>query len=103
MHSFVVVRHGSVVAEGWWHPYSAERVHLLYSLSKSFTSTAAAFAAAEGLLALDDTIIKHFPEFASEITDPRSRAMRIRDVAAMSSGHERETRAEAIARDSKEP
>ncbi|HKH55393.1 MAG TPA: serine hydrolase, partial [Propionibacteriaceae bacterium] len=33
MHSVMVVRHGHVVAEGWWAPYSAERPHLLYSLS----------------------------------------------------------------------
>ena len=44
MHSLMVVRYGQVVAEGWWAPYSAERPQLLYSLSKSFTSTAAAFA-----------------------------------------------------------
>src|SRR5215813_3940964 len=74
LHSLMLVRRGHVVAEGWWRPYSAERVHLLYSLSKSFTSTAAAFAAAEGLLDLDDSIVKHFPEFESDITDPRSRA-----------------------------
>jgi len=46
MHSLMVVRHGRVVAEGWWAPYSAGRPQLLYSLSKSFTSTAAAFAQA---------------------------------------------------------
>ena len=57
MHSLMVVRHGQVVAEGWWAPYSAERPQLLYSLSKSFTSTAAAFAQAEGLLDLDDEIV----------------------------------------------
>src|SRR6266550_5856515 len=91
MHSLMVVRHGHVVAEGWWSPYSADRPQLLYSLSKSFTSTAAAFAAAEGLLDLDDTIISHFPEFEAEITDPGSRSMRIRHVAAMASGHEQET------------
>src|SRR5215471_8681099 len=90
MHSFMLVRHGHVVAEGWWRPYSADRVHLLYSLSKSFTSTAVAFAKAEGTLDLDDTIIKHFPEFDSDITDARSRAMRVRHVAAMASGHNQE-------------
>src|SRR3954454_19179366 len=37
-HSIIVVRHGHVVAEGWWAPYSAGRPHLLYSLTKSFTS-----------------------------------------------------------------
>lgn len=103
MHSFMLLRHGHVVAEGWWRPYSAERVHLLYSLSKSFTSTAAAFARAEGLLDLDDTIIKHFPEFESDITDANSREMRVRHVASMASGHERETHAEAIELDPKEP
>jgi hypothetical protein len=41
MHSLMLVRHGHVVVEGWWAPYRADRAHLLYSLSKSFTSTAA--------------------------------------------------------------
>src|SRR5689334_2425749 len=40
LHSFMLVRHGRVVAEGWWTPYAAETPHALYSLSKSFTSTA---------------------------------------------------------------
>src|SRR6266702_4297850 len=103
MHSLMVVRHGQVVAEGWWAPYSAERPQLLYSLSKSFTSTAAAFAAAEGLLDLDDTVISHFPEFDADITDPGSRAMRIRHIAAMASGHEQETWGAAVAMDAREP
>jgi CubicO group peptidase (beta-lactamase class C family) len=103
MHSLMVVRHGHVVAEGWWAPYSAERPQLLYSLSKSFTSTAAAFAQAEGLLGLDDTVVSHFGEFDADITDPRSRSIRIRHVAAMASGHTREMLGEAIERDPAEP
>src|SRR5690242_20726554 len=99
MHSLMVVRHGHVIAEGWWAPYSAGRPHLLYSLSKSFTSTAAAFALAEGLLDLDDTVISHFGEFAADITDPRSRSMKVRHVAAMASGHSAETLSDAAARD----
>src|ERR1700739_2925650 len=71
MHSLMVLRHGRVVAEGWWTPDSAGRPQLLYSLSKSFTATAAAFAEAEGLLDLDDPVVSHFPEFAADITDPR--------------------------------
>src|SRR5690348_1454223 len=103
MHSLMVVRHGRVVAEGWWAPYSAGRPQLLYSLSKSFTSTAAAFAQAEGLLGLDDTVVSHFPEFAADITDPRSRSVRVRHVAAMASGHTREMLGEAVMRDPQEP
>jgi CubicO group peptidase (beta-lactamase class C family) len=95
MHSIMLVRHGHVVAEGWWRPYSADRPHRLYSLSKSFTSTAAAFAAAEGLLDLDDSVVSHFPEFEADITDPGSRSMRIRQIAAMASGHDQQTLGQA--------
>lgn len=91
MHSMMLLRHGHVVAEGWWAPYSPERTHLLYSLSKSFTSTALGLAVAEGLVGLDDTVLSHFPELDGEITDPRSRRMRVRHVAAMASGHTAET------------
>ena len=55
-HSIMVVRHGRVIAEGWWAPYSADRPHLLYSLTKSFTSVAVGFAVADGLLRLDDRV-----------------------------------------------
>src|ERR1700751_770126 len=103
MHSLMVVRHGQGVAEGWWGPYSAGRPQLIYSLSKSFTSTAAAFARGEGLLDLDDTVISHFSEFAADITDPRSRSMKIRHVASMASGHPQETLDEALKRDPQEP
>src|SRR6185503_18867198 len=43
MNSFMLIRHGQVVAEGWWTPYDRETPHVLYSLSKSFTSTAVGF------------------------------------------------------------
>jgi CubicO group peptidase (beta-lactamase class C family) len=48
MNSFILVRHGYVVAEGWWSPYDANTPHILYSLSKSFTSTAVGLAISEG-------------------------------------------------------
>src|ERR1700723_3977234 len=62
MHSLMVVRHGHVVAEGWWAPYSADRPHLLYSLTKSFTSIAVGLAIADGLLSLDDRVAEVLPD-----------------------------------------
>ncbi|MEU3339121.1 serine hydrolase domain-containing protein [Streptomyces sp. NPDC002144] len=90
-HSLMILRHGRLVASGWWAPYTPGRPHLLYSLSKSFTATAAGIAAGEGLLSFDDPVISYFPEFEADITDPRSRAMLVRHVASMASGHEDET------------
>src|SRR5919107_2370980 len=75
LHSLMVVRHGHVVAEGWWAPHTPERTRLLYSLSKSFTSTALGLALEEGRFSLDDTVVSHFPELDGEITDPRSRSI----------------------------
>ncbi|MHB1599408.1 MAG: serine hydrolase domain-containing protein [Acidimicrobiales bacterium] len=102
-HSLMILRHGSVVASGWWSPYTPERPHLAYSLSKSFTSTAAGCAVADGLLRLDDPVIAYFPELDAEVTDPRSRAMLVRHVAAMSSGHVTDTWQQAMAADPEHP
>ena len=103
LHSLMVVRHGHVVAEGWWAPHTPERTRLLYSLSKSFTSTALGLALEEGRFGLDDTVVSHFPEFAEDITDPRSRSITLRHVASMASGHDRDMLQEALTRDPQEP
>ncbi|MFF5372250.1 serine hydrolase domain-containing protein [Streptomyces sp. NPDC013187] len=102
-HSLMIMRHGQLVAAGWWAPYTPERRHLLYSLSKSFTATAAALAEAEGLLDFDAPVTSYFPEFEADITDPRSRAVLVRHVASMASGHRRDTVDEAFGRDVSEP
>ncbi|PYQ49311.1 MAG: serine hydrolase [Acidobacteria bacterium] len=90
MHSFMLVRHGHVVAEGWWTPYDARTPHVLYSLSKSFTSTAVGLAIAEGKLSLDDEVLKMFPDDAPAEPSANLRAMRVRDLLRMSAGHQAE-------------
>ena len=64
MHSVMVVRHGQVIAEGWWAPYAPDVRHTMYSLTKSFTSTAVGLAVSEGLLSIDDPVLKFFPDEA---------------------------------------
>jgi len=88
VHSFMLVRHGKVVAEGWWAPYRAEDLHIMYSVSKSFASTAVGFAAQEGLLSLNDTILSRFPELAPEKPADRMKEMRVRDLLRMVTGHD---------------
>jgi CubicO group peptidase (beta-lactamase class C family) len=90
MNSFMLVRHGHVVAEGWWTPYDAETPHVLFSLSKSFTSTAVGLAIAEGKLSLDDEVLKFFPDEAPAQPSANLRAMRVRDLLRMSTGHQTE-------------
>lgn len=90
MHSFMLVRNGKVVAEGWWSPYGAELRHSMFSLSKSFTSTAIGLAVAEGKLSIDDEVIKFFPELLPAEQSANLKAMRVRDLLTMSTGHHHE-------------
>ena len=90
MNSFMLLRHGTVVAEGWWAPYDAKSPHMLFSLSKSFTSTAVGLAIADGKLSLDDEVLKFFPEDAPSEPSTNLKAMRIRDLLCMSTGHQTE-------------
>jgi CubicO group peptidase (beta-lactamase class C family) len=92
LHSFMLVRHGHVVAEGWWTPYDAGARHELYSLSKSFTSTAVGLAIGEGKLSLDDPVLKFFPDDAPAEPSANLKAMRVRDLLCMSTGHQTEPR-----------
>ncbi|MDF1576127.1 MAG: serine hydrolase [Bacteroidales bacterium] len=87
IHSFMLRRHGQVVASGWWGPYNPESPHLLWSLSKSFTSTAIGMAQDEGLLSIDDLVISFFPEEVPEEASANLKAMRIRDLLRMNTGH----------------
>jgi CubicO group peptidase (beta-lactamase class C family) len=86
LHSFVLVRHGHVVAEGWWSPYAGGEPHELYSLSKSFTSTAVGLAVSDGKLSLDDPVLKFFPEEAPANPGKNLGAMRVRDLLRMCTG-----------------
>jgi CubicO group peptidase (beta-lactamase class C family) len=95
LHSFMMVRHGHVVAEGWWSPYSPESRHELYSLSKSFTSTAVGLAIAEGKMTVDDSVLAAFPEDTPENTSTNLKAMRVRDLLRMSAGHQGEVKLSA--------
>lgn len=91
LHSVMLVRHGSVIAEGWWEPYTPDGLHLLYSLSKSFTSTAIGLAVGEGLLTVDDLVTSFFPEVDVEALDPKVAGMRVRHILSMASGHHEDT------------
>ncbi len=91
LHSLMVVRHGRVAAEGWWAPYTPERVHLLYSLSKSFTSSAVGFCVAEGRFALDDPVVDLLPDHTPADVDPAVASLTVHHLLSMSTGHRDDT------------
>ncbi len=91
LHSVMLMRHGKVVAEGWWYPWRAETPHMLYSLSKSFTSTAIGLAINEGRLSVDDTVLSFFPDDAPKRVSENLAAMKVHHLLSMSTGHDLDT------------
>jgi hypothetical protein len=90
-HSFMLLRHGNVVAEGWWKPFDASYKHTLYSLSKSFTSTAIGLLVKDGKIKVDDPVISFFQdELPAEVSD-NLRQMKVKHLLTMNTGHGEDT------------
>ena len=90
LHSFMILRHGLVLAEGWWKPEAPDKPHVLNSVSKSFNCTAVGLAIAEGKLHLEDPVLKFFPADAPVDPSDHLKAMTVRDLLTMTCGHDTE-------------
>jgi hypothetical protein len=87
LHSLMLLRHGHVIAEGWWKPYAPELPHMLFSLSKSFTSSAIGLLIDAGTIRLDDAVISFFPNDLPLKISPKLQAMKVKHLLCMASGH----------------
>ncbi|HTE11093.1 MAG TPA: serine hydrolase, partial [Chitinophagaceae bacterium] len=90
-HSFMLLRHGNVIAEGWWKPFEPAFKHTLYSLSKSFTSTAIGLLVKEGKLNIEDKVISFFPDEIPSTPDENLKQMKIKHLLTMNTGHGTDT------------
>jgi hypothetical protein len=102
-HGLIIQRHGHRIVEGYWAPHTADRSRLVYSVSKTFTGTALGVQLGEGRLTLDDLVSDHLPELFDDATPEATRRMRIRHIASMATGHDRETLLEAFTLDPTDP
>jgi CubicO group peptidase (beta-lactamase class C family) len=92
IHSFMLLRHGKVVAEGWWQPYGPTYKHIMYSASKTFTATGVGLAISENKLKLTDKVISFFPASVPDTLSQYMKDMTVRDLLTMSTGQEAEPR-----------
>ena len=91
LHSLMILRHGHVIAEGWWEPYHREGIQLLYSLSKSFTASAIGILSAEGRLDLEARVTSFFPDKLPATVSPHLASMSVRHLLTMATGHADDT------------
>ncbi len=81
--SFMLLKGGKVVAEGYYPPYTNETPHVEFSLSKSMAATALGFAVEDGKISLDDSICKFFPEYEKLLYN---RKITVRHLVTMTAG-----------------
>lgn len=86
-HSFMLLRHGYVVTEAFWAPYRPSAPQMMYSMSKSFTSTAIGFAVSERRLSVEDTVISFFPDKLPVEISENLKELRVKHLLSMSVGH----------------
>ncbi len=100
-HSLMVLKHGQVIAEGWWKPYAADLKHMLFSLSKSFTSSAIGVLVDAGKVSLEDAVISFFPEDLPLEISANLRDMKVRHLLSMATGHDDDPTNSSSIRESK--
>lgn len=90
MHGLVILRHGKIIAEGWWSPYRKELLHTMYSCSKSFTATAIGFAVSENKVRLQDKVISFFPNDLPDTVSANLSELTVQNLLTMSMGQDPE-------------
>lgn len=94
LHCLLIVRHGSLVVEEYFNDWRAGRLHMLQSVSKSFTSALVGIAISRGEFeGVDEKVLDFFPDVTDIANmDERKAAIRLKDLLTMRSGtdyHER--------------
>ncbi|NLC43919.1 MAG: serine hydrolase [Clostridiales bacterium] len=87
LHSMLMMRRGHVIAEGYYEPFTEDRMHRMYSVSKTFASTAIGLLVDEGRISLDDHVCDYFQDKLPENPHPYILDMRIRDLLKMATPH----------------
>lgn len=85
-HSVMVIKNGMLAADIHFAPHTAKTPHVCYSVSKPFTSVAAGFAVAEGLLDWNSRLIDVLHDKAPENPDPWLSQVTLHHLLCMSSG-----------------
>jgi CubicO group peptidase (beta-lactamase class C family) len=87
LHSVLMMRRGKVIAEGYYSPFTQNTMHRMYSVSKTFASTAIGLLADEGRISLDDRVSGYFKDKLPGNPHPYILEMSIRDLLKMATPH----------------
>ena len=88
---YMLYRHGKLAAKSVASPYRMTDKRHVFSVSKTWTSTAIGLAVDEGLLTVEDPVISFFPELLPEVVSDNLAAMKVKHLLSMNTGHQNDT------------
>jgi CubicO group peptidase (beta-lactamase class C family) len=88
LHSIMILRHGKVIAEQWLGDNTANKPHILNSVSKTYTATAIGFLVAEKKIKVTDKVISFFPDKLPDTVSDYLRKLTIKNLLTMAVGHD---------------
>lgn len=87
VHAVVLYKNGEKIIDAAAPPYSSRYSRQMYSISKSFTSTAIGIATDEGILSFNDRICDIFADKMPEKASENLLKMNIHHLLSMNTGH----------------
>ena len=81
-----IARRDKLLCSGYRLPYTDKIPRITNSTCKTVTAIGIQFAASEGLLKEEDTVLSYFPEYATMLTPRAVKQMTIRHLLTMTSG-----------------
>lgn len=87
-HALSICQNDELLMEKAFHPYELDKLHPVYSVTKSFTSMALGFLEAEGKVDIEKPWISYFPEYLEDVEDPTFLQVTVRHLLTMSLGQD---------------
>jgi CubicO group peptidase (beta-lactamase class C family) len=87
MDSLLIVRHGKIVLDAYYAPYSADMPHVVNSVTKAVVGTLASIASQDGLLqGPDQSMLSFFADRSVANLDDNKKAITLQSLFDMTSG-----------------
>jgi len=88
MHDIVMSRGEDIFFTQYYPPFTPDREHRLYSVTKSLVAIAVGFAVDDGLLSLGEKLVHYFPEDAEYQSDQNFANLTLRNMLMMATAGE---------------
>ena len=87
LHSLMILRNEKIVLEAYFYPYSVDRKHVMFSITKSFMATLTGIALDQGYIgSVDQKIIDLLPDSTFANPELRKEQITLEDVLTMTTG-----------------